>query len=199
MVGRISPTKGQLEVVRAMPAVRAAVPGARLRVVGEAAFGAADYADAVREEVRHLGLEDAVELVGFVPDTRAELDGAAVCVHASPVPEPFGQVVVEAMVRGVPVVATRAGGVEEILTDDDDDHTDTRTDTGTGEPLGLLVPPGDVAAIAAAVSDVLTAPEAARARAERARASALRRFPVARTAEVLTRVWTDASGRAPRA
>jgi glycosyltransferase involved in cell wall biosynthesis len=196
MVGRLSPTKGQLEVVRAMPAVREAVPGARLRVVGEAAFGAADYAERVREEVRRLGLDGVVELVGFVPDTRAELDRAAVCVHASPVPEPFGQVVVEAMVRGVPVVATRAGGVEEILTDTD---TDTGTDSGTGEPLGLLVPPGDVAAIAAAVRDVLTAPEVARTRAERARASALRRFPVARTARVLTDVWTDVSGRAPRA
>ncbi|WP_369824483.1 glycosyltransferase [Cellulosimicrobium sp. CUA-896] len=161
MVGRLSPTKGQLEVVRAMPAVRAAVPGARLRIVGEPAFGAQDYARRVREEVSALGLEDAVDLVGFVPDTRADLDRAAVCVHASPVPEPFGQVVVEAMVRGVPVVATRAGGVEEILTDESDESDET------GEPLGLLVAPGDVDAIAAAVRDVLTEPEAARARADR--------------------------------
>lgn len=191
MVGRLSPTKGQLEVVRAMPAVREAVPAARLRIVGDAAFGAADYAERVREEVRRLGLEDAVDLVGFVADPRAELDRAAVCVHASPVPEPFGQVVVEAMVRGVPVVATRAGGVEEIL--DDDEHD------GDGGALGLLVPPGDVAAIAAAVRQVLTMPGPARARAARARASALRRFPVARTAQVLTEVWSDVSGRSPRA
>ncbi|MFC8923177.1 glycosyltransferase [Cellulosimicrobium sp. NPDC057127] len=207
MVGRLSPTKGQLEVVRAMPAVREAVPGARLRIVGDATFGAADYAERVREEVRRLGLEDAVDLVGFVADTRAELDRAAVCVHASPVPEPFGQVVVEAMVRGVPVVATRAGGVEEILDDDrdDDDHDDDhdadlgQDENGDGGALGLLVPPGDVAAIAAAVRQVLTMPDSARARAARARASALRRFPVARTARVLTEVWSDVSGRSPRA
>ncbi|MFB8230008.1 glycosyltransferase [Cellulosimicrobium sp. NPDC055967] len=189
MVGRLSPTKGQLEMVRALRTVVDAVPAARLRVVGEPAFGAEDYAAQVRAEVTRLGLDDHVDLVGFVPDPRAELDRAAVCVHASPVPEPFGQVVVEAMVRGVPVVATRAGGVEEILDD---------PETGPGA-LGLLVPPGDVDALAAAVLDVLHDPAAARERALRARASALRRFPVERTARVLTDVWTSAPGRGRRA
>lgn len=188
MVGRISPTKGQLEVVRALRTVVDAVPTARLRVVGEPAFGADDYAAQVRAEVSRLGLDDHVELVGFVPDPRAELDRAAVCVHASPVPEPFGQVVVEAMVRGVPVVARRAGGVEEILEDPEE----------KGRELGLLVPPGDVDALAVALLDVLHDPAAARERALRARASARRRFPVELTAHVLTDVWTSVSGRAPR-
>ncbi|ARU50649.1 hypothetical protein CBR64_03190 [Cellulosimicrobium cellulans] len=189
MVGRVSPTKGQLEVVRALRAVVDAVPTARLRVVGEPAFGAEGYAAQVRAEVTRLGLDDHVEHVGFVADPRAELDRAAVCVHASPVPEPFGQVVVEAMVRGVPVVATRAGGVEEILDDPEE-----------GPPtLGLLVPPGDVDALAAALLDVLRDPAAARERALRARTSALRRFPVERTARVLTDVWTSVSGPARRA
>ncbi|UKJ62254.1 glycosyltransferase [Cellulosimicrobium cellulans] len=189
MVGRISPTKGQLEVVRALRTVVDAVPAARLRVVGEPAFGAEDYAAQVRAEVTRLALDDHVDLVGFVADPRPELDRAAVCVHASPVPEPFGQVVVEAMVRGVPVVATRAGGVEEIL-DDPEEGPAT---------LGLLVPPGDVDALAAALLDVLQDPAAARERALRARASALRRFPVERTAQVLTDVWTSVPGPAPRA
>lgn len=197
MVGRISPTKGQLELVRAMRQVVDAVPAARLRVVGEPAFGAQDYADDVRAEVVRLGLDGHVELVGFVADPRAELDRAAVCVHASPVPEPFGQVVVEAMVRGVPVVATRAGGVEEILTDAETGaETDDGPDAGA---LGLLVAPGDVDALAAAVRDVLEHPQAAHRRALRARESALRRFPVERTARVLTDVWTAVSVRARHA
>lgn len=193
MIGRISPTKGQLELVRAMRAVVDAVPAARLRIVGEPAFGADDYAADVRAEVGRLGLDGHVELVGFVADPRAELDGAAVCVHASPVPEPFGQVVVEAMVRGVPVVATRAGGVEEILADDGADAD------GGADALGLLVAPGDADALATAVRDVLEHPEAARERAGRARGSALRRFPVERTAHVLTDVWYAVSARPPRA
>ncbi|MFF2833129.1 glycosyltransferase [Cellulosimicrobium cellulans] len=189
MVGRISPTKGQLEVVHALRTVVDAVPTTRLRVVGEPAFGADEYAAQVRAAISRLGLDDHVDLVGFVPDPRAELDRAAVCVHASPVPEPFGQVVVEAMVRGVPVVATRAGGVEEILEDPE----------APDPALGRLVPPGDVDALAAALLDVLRDPAAARERALRARTSALRRFPVERTARVLTDVWTSVSGRAPRA
>ncbi|QJW35970.1 glycosyltransferase family 4 protein [Cellulosimicrobium protaetiae] len=198
MVGRISPTKGQLEVVRALRAVVDAVPAARLRIVGEPAFGAEDYAALVRAEVTRLGLDDHVDLVGFVADPRAELDAAAVCVHASPVPEPFGQVVVEAMVRGVPVVATRAGGVEEILVDAEDAEDAEAADEGDA-PLGLLVPPGDSDALATAVLDVLRDPAAACERAQRARASALRRFPVERTARVLTDVWTSVSGGARRA
>lgn len=201
MVGRVSPTKGQLELVRAMREVVDAVPTARLRVVGEPAFGAEDYAADVRAEVARLGLGEHVELVGFVPDPRAELDRAAVCVHASPVPEPFGQVVVEAMVRGVPVVATRAGGVEEILTDPAPAPQSGlgRGDSPGSAELGLLVAPGDVAALAVAVRDVLQRPDAARERAVRARESALRRFPVERTARVLTDVWTAASARPRRA
>jgi len=189
MVGRISPTKGQLQVVRALRTVVDAVPAARLRLVGEPAFGAEGYAAQVRAEVSRLGLDGHVEHAGFVVDPRTELDRAAVCVHASPVPEPFGQVVVEAMVRGVPVVATRAGGVEEILEDPEE----------RDRALGLLVPPGDVDALATALLDVLHDPVAARERALRARASAIRRFPVERTARVLTDVWTSVSGRAPRA
>ena len=51
-------------------------------------------------------------------------------------PEPFGQVVVEALARCVPVVATDAGGIPEILT------------PSAGASFGRLVPPGDVAALA---------------------------------------------------
>ncbi|TGJ94393.1 glycosyltransferase family 1 protein, partial [Actinotalea fermentans ATCC 43279 = JCM 9966 = DSM 3133] len=82
-------------------------------------------------------------------------DGCDVCVHASPVPEPFGQVVVEAMVREVPVVATRAGGVVEILAGT----------SGDPAPLGELVEPGDVESLARGISAVLADPEAAAGRA----------------------------------
>ena len=75
-----------------------------------------EYASLVEREVTRLGLNRQVTLEGFVgrPD-RGSLDELSVLVHASPVPEPFGQVVVEGMARGVPVVATRAGGIPEIL------------------------------------------------------------------------------------
>lgn len=199
MVGRISPTKGQLVLVRAARRVADACPAVRFRIVGAPAFGAEAYAATVRDEVRTLSLEGCVELVGFTPDPRAELDRASVAVHAATVPEPFGQVVTEAMAAGVSVVATRGGGVDEIVRTEAAGTAatpDTAGATGTAEQpgaTGLLVPPEDPEALAAAVLDVLGDPEAALARAVRAHADVTHRFLAAASAEALTRVWEQAA------
>lgn len=179
MIGRISPTKGQLELVRAARPVLDRHPGATFRVVGEPSFGAEAYAERVRAEAVRLGVADRFVWVGFVADPVDELDGFDVCVHASPVPEPFGQVVVEAMIREVPVVATSAGGVVEIL---------AGTPDGDG-PLGVLVEPGDVESLAHGICAVLDDPVQAAKTASAAAAVARERFSVARTAEVLSEVW----------
>ncbi|WP_164984128.1 glycosyltransferase [Oerskovia turbata] len=179
MVGRISPTKGQLELVRAARRVLDEHPDVTFRVVGEPSFGAEDHAERVRAEAVRLGVAERFVWAGFVADPSAELDGFDVCVHASPVPEPFGQVVVEAMVREVPVVATRAGGVVEILAGT----------SGDPAPLGELVEPGDVESLARGISAVLADPEAAAGRARRAADVAQDRFAVTRTAEVVSEVW----------
>ncbi len=183
MVGRISPTKGQLELVRAAAEVLLRHPRTTFRIAGDPLFGAEDYAIRVRAEADRLGIADRIEWVGFQQDVAAELDRLDVFVHASPVPEPFGQVVVEAMVRGVPVVATRAGGVSEIVEPAD-------------RSLGLLVDPGDAKALAGAIVAVLDDPVGAGRRADEARADALVRFPVSRTVEVVTDVWRRVAARA---
>ncbi|MGC5166846.1 glycosyltransferase family 4 protein [Luteimicrobium sp. DT211] len=185
LVGRISPTKGQLELVRAAPTVLAAHPGIRFRLVGAPLFGGEAYAARVDGEIERLGLGDAVRVTGHVDDVTAVLDGLTVLVHASPVPEPFGQVVVEGMVRGVPVVATDAGGVPEIL----------RGDRG---PLGVLVPPGDSDALAAAIVDVLDDPAGSHLRAQDAYRLATRRFDVGTTADVVTATWRRVADRRGR-
>jgi glycosyltransferase involved in cell wall biosynthesis len=182
IVGRLSPTKGQLELVRAAPGVLARHPDAHFRCIGAPAFGAEAYAREVEAEAGRLGVADRVDLAGFVADPAAALDALTVCVHASPVPEPFGQVVVEAMVRGVPVVATDAGGIPEILRDGD-------------AVLGRLVPPGDPEALAAAIAAVLDDVPAARLVARRAHASALERFDVATAARTVSAVWRRTAGR----
>ncbi|HWU05308.1 MAG TPA: glycosyltransferase [Streptomyces sp.] len=128
MVGRFAPWKGQRESVRAFG--RAELPdGSRLLLVGSAMFGEDDYEKEVRAEVGALGLEDRVEFLGHVRDVFAVLRSMDVLVHASTVPEPFGQVLVEGMAAGVPVVATEGGGPSEIVTN------------GVN---GLLYPAGDV-------------------------------------------------------
>lgn len=182
MVGRLSPTKGQLVLVRAARHVVDVRPTTRFRLVGSAAFGAADYERELRSEIGRLGLEADIDLVGFVDDPRGELEAMSVCVHASTVPEPFGQVVTEAMGWGVPVVATRGGGVDEIV------RTSPR-----GSETGLLVDAGDEQALALAVLDVIDRPAEALARASRALADVADRFGIERAAETVTRVWEEAA------
>ncbi len=178
LLGRISPTKGQLEFIRAAAQVLTDHPRTRFRIVGSPMFGAESYAEEVQALAAELGIDAQVDWVDFVDDPRAEIDNADLVVHASPAPEPFGQVVLEAAVRGRPLVATDAGGVREIL-----------QPPGAGEADALLVPPGDVQALTNAINEVLSDPEAALERAGRARTHTLARFPIAETARTVAAVW----------
>ncbi|WP_068397007.1 glycosyltransferase family 4 protein [Kribbia dieselivorans] len=180
LVGRISPTKGQLELVRAAPAILEAHPTTRFRLIGEPMFGAQAYADEVIAEAQRLGVADRIEVTGFIEAITAEMASLTVCVHASPTPEPFGQVVAEAMAQGTPVVATKAGGVPEIFDDPEADG-----------PLGWLVEPGDVHGLAEAVVDALSNPAEGSERAVRAWESVTRRFPISETARLLNEAWWE--------
>ena len=114
MVGRLSPWKGQDVVVRALASLR--FP-ARLVLVGTAMFGEDEYVRHLHRLTEELAVTDRVEFRGFVDDVLHVVREFDVLVHASILPEPFGQVVVEGMAAGVPVVASRAGGPGEIVTD----------------------------------------------------------------------------------
>lgn len=133
MVGRLAPWKGQDAFLRAFAVAFADVPAARARIIGSAMFGEDDYAEQLRALTDTLGLADRVTFVGFTPTVERELARLDVLVHASVVPEPFGQVVVEGMAAGLAVVASAAGGPQEIVTDEVD---------------GLLVAPADVGLLA---------------------------------------------------
>jgi len=87
-------------------------------VVGSALFGEDDFARDLKELVVDLGLDGRVEMIGFCEDVEAELARLDVVVHASTVPEPFGQVVVEAMGAGRPVVVPDRGGPAEVVEDE---------------------------------------------------------------------------------
>jgi glycosyltransferase involved in cell wall biosynthesis len=122
-----------------------ALPQARL-----ALFGEGDSA-ALRKRARSLGLDGRVSFPGHVR-ARDALARMAVFVLSSYM-ENAPLALLEAMAAGVPVVATRVGGVPELVP----------------EGTGLLVPPGDPAALAAAIGRLLDDPELARAQAEAAR------------------------------
>jgi glycosyltransferase involved in cell wall biosynthesis len=131
MVGRITPWKGQDVFLSAF--ARAFPDGAqRAVIVGSPMFGREEeqYAEGLRAQAHELGIADRVDFRGFREDVAAELAAMDVLVHASVTAEPFGQVILEGMAAGLPVVATAGGGPSEIV-----DHDLT----------GLLYPPGDSA------------------------------------------------------
>jgi glycosyltransferase involved in cell wall biosynthesis len=135
VLGRLAPWKGQNIF---LDAFACAFPdgGCEAWIIGSAMFGEDDYVDSLHAQAERLGVSQNVVFRGFQEDTWSELAQIDILVHCSLTPEPFGQVVVEGMAAGVPVIASAAGGPTEIISNNVD---------------GILTPPGDVAALAAAM------------------------------------------------
>jgi len=116
MLGRIAPWKGQDLFLRAFAA---AFPGGEERavLVGTPMFGEEAYERELRELVASLDLTERVEFRGFREDIWRELASLDVLVHASLIPEPFGQVVLEGMAAGLAVIAPDEGGPATLIAD----------------------------------------------------------------------------------
>lgn len=134
-VGRVDAVKGVETLVDAVNALHAENPRYHLLVVGRPAWHDSPQAGAAYVEgLRHRARPGSATFLGVQLDTVPVYRAADVVVVPSQWPEPFGRAVVEAMACGRPVIASRIGGIPEILTED-------------LEPL--LVEPGSVADLAA--------------------------------------------------
>ncbi|WP_226019613.1 glycosyltransferase family 4 protein [Novosphingobium sp. FKTRR1] len=174
--GRLAPWKGQHVFLNAL----AQLPDAQGLIVGSALFGHDDYADELREQVKSLGLSDRVHFAGFRDDVSILMAGCDAIVHASVADEPFGRVVVEAMLAEVPIVATLGGAVGDIIND------------GT---TGWIVPRNDATALAAVLTSILDDPTVARQVASCGRIDAARRFDIAQTRSRIAAVLNEVACR----
>jgi glycosyltransferase involved in cell wall biosynthesis len=144
VVGRLQPWKGQDRMLRAQALLRERGHDVRLMIVGGDAYGlSTEYAESLPALARDLGLDGAVTLTGQVPDAGPYIERMDMLVNASD-PEPFGIVLLEAMARGVPVVAVDSGGPAEFI-------EDGRT--------GMLARSGEPSALADALEPLLASPE----------------------------------------
>jgi glycosyltransferase involved in cell wall biosynthesis len=155
---RLAPWKGQHVLIDAL----SDLPGVHALFVGDALFdGDESYAETLRTRAAQRGVADRTHFLGFRDDVPVLMQLVNAVVHTSTAPEPFGRVIVEGMLARRPVIATNAGGAREIVNDG---------------CTGLLVPPGDVRALAAAVRHVADHPQQAATITEAAHARACRRF-----------------------
>jgi glycosyltransferase involved in cell wall biosynthesis len=176
LVGRITPWKGQHIFIRAAAKVLKTFPAARFQVIGAALFAEQEYEREVHALAEQLGIAHAVEFTGFRDDARQLIAGLDLLVHASTSGEPFGQVIVQGMAAGKPVVATDGGGVPEIVID--------------GQ-TGLLVPMDDVNAMASAICRVLVDPARAAHMGRIGRQRVREHFMIERSVERLQRVYDE--------
>ena len=158
---RVTRWKGQIVLVEAM----AQLPGDALALlVGDAAERPAFQAE-LQARIAGLGLQDRVRLVGHATDMPAALMLADVVVHASTDAEAFGRTVIEAQAMARPVIASDLGAPRETVAEG---------------ITGWRTPPGDAAALAAALSRALAMTDSERAAlGARARAAVLSGYTTA--------------------
>lgn len=157
---RLAPWKGQHILIKALAQCPQEVT---VILVGDALFGEQDYVESLHQEVKNLGLENRVKFIGFRDDIPQLMSACNLVAHTSIYPEPFGRVIVEAMLCGRPVVAAKAGGAIELV-----EH-------GIN---GFLVTPSEVEELAAVITTCFQEPEKTTIIANNARVTASQRFDV---------------------
>ena len=180
IIGALHPDKGQLDLLRAAPAVLRAFPEARFRLVGAVADEA--YARRLYQRAKTLGAR-RVEFSGPLPspaDALAGLDVLAVASHR----EALGRVILEAFAGGIAVVASDAGGIPEVV------------EPGSN---GLLFPRGNADELARTLVQLLGDRSLRERLIRGGRESYQRRWQVERfRAEMLEKITRQIAQRPPR-
>ncbi|MCO6453221.1 MAG: glycosyltransferase family 4 protein [Caldilineales bacterium] len=176
---RVIPRKGTDVLIEAFAAIAADHPEAELRLAGETE-SMPDFVRGCRRQVASAGLDTRVHFLGNLGRSQLQDELARCQVVVLPArQETAPMAVAEALAAGCPVIATRVGGMPDMI---------------TSEKTGMLVPPGDANALAASLRQILSDPGQSNAMGERARESADRYrldSVVDRTLEVYDQVLAE--------
>ncbi|MBU6400254.1 MAG: glycosyltransferase family 4 protein [Verrucomicrobia bacterium] len=180
MIGRFAPWKGQDFFLQLAERWSRRQATGHFVLIGQAFNEDQEFEAGLRRVVREKALAARVHFVPFQEAIGPALSDLTVLVHASTRPEPFGRVVIEAMAVGTPVIAARAGGVLEIITDGQD---------------GLLAEPGNLTAYAAQLERLLGSPQLANTLARAGRATVRRSFTIERVVQNFEELLTAVTAR----
>lgn len=171
-VGRYGERKGCSELIAALAQARAAGAEATLRFVGQEEYDGEERA--LRQDVEDFGVAGAVDFAGLMDGeelARCYAEAQVLCLPSRREGVPL--VLLEAMAFGLPVIATPVGGIADYVTDGDN---------------GLLVPPGDVDALAASIQELA----ADRDLRDRLGEAGRRRIDAQAAPETIVRRWQQA-------
>lgn len=142
-VARLTPLKGHSYFLKAMAKLIRTYPHLKVWIIGDNVSNPS-YRQELEVLSRRLGLSHCVKFFGHRDDVERLLNNVTVAVLSTVTAEAFGRTIIEAQASGVPVVATKVGGVVEIIED---------------AVNGLLVPPKDPEAMAQAIIRILRNPK----------------------------------------
>ncbi|MGW4538281.1 GT4 family glycosyltransferase PelF [Streptomyces chartreusis] len=171
--GRVDPIKDLETLIRALALVRQQLPAVRLRLFGGTPRGGEAYRQRCEALAAELGHGDAVTFEGRVDDIK-DAYAAGNVVMLSSISEGFPFTLIEAMSCGRATVSTDVGGVREAVGD-----------------TGLVVPPRDPAAMAAAALELLGDPERRRAMGEAARLRVIEQFTLCQTIDTFRAIYHE--------
>jgi glycosyltransferase involved in cell wall biosynthesis len=175
-IGRLIPLKGYPVLLRALAIAARTCPRLHGLIVGHDPSRGGRSRTELEQLAETLGIAGRVRFLAWQDDLGAVYAASDIVVQASVEPESFGLVVLEAMAEGKPVVATRLGGVMDLVRD--------------GE-TGLLVEPSDSEALARGLCRLADDPRLAGRFGREARRVARSEFTMARNAEAVSRVYEE--------
>jgi len=177
IIGRLTPIKGHLCFIKAMARVSRVIPRIKIWIVGDAPHSKLAYKEQVQLLVKRLGLWHYTEFLGTQKEIPAVLENLDLLVLATTTHEAFGRVIIEAQASGVPVVATRVGGVVDII-----EH----------EKNGLLVHPDDPEGMAKAIIRIYKDPQLGQRLSQAAYAKVKEKYTLEKMSEVTLSVYEEA-------
>ena len=176
IIGRITPLIGHMSFLKAMAKVIRNMPYVKVWVIGDAPKDKDIHKREIEQLVERLGIKGQVDFLGNRQDVPELLSKMDALVLSTITQEAFGRVILEAQAAGVPVVATKVGGVVDIIDD---------------EETGLLVQPKDVDAMAQAVMRLLRDPELCQRLVVRAKEKLKQQFTLEQMAEKTLKVYEE--------
>jgi len=177
MIGRITPIKGHVYFIRAISKVVRLIPHIKVIIIGDGPANKPKYRHELELLVRRLSLSRYVHFLGERHDIPQQLAKMDLVVVPSIGEETFGRTIVEAQACGVPVVATKIGGIVDIIKDGEN---------------GLLVPPRDWNGLSEAMISLLKNRSLMQTLARAARSRVEKKFSLSHMYKKTIKVYNEA-------